>query len=368
MAAKKKRKAAAPRKPKKRAGRPVKKKRASNKRKIRPAAILDNTPPPFRPSQPPSMDWGNNSLDAAAQIAAWRHARMNAPLSTGGAVEPVLVPLDSLPPVVPQPDLSRTAGPQLSRVSPIPDVTGLNHDEAVEVIKEWFFSNFEEPAQSTPRNDGEFQYIWGGPYDARDEIESAFSGSAPEQVVEDAVRAVEAEGIGDWAPHGNRGQPDYDEQADPGASDPKALHAEMIEQIEALEREMADLREHQLHGIGHNNPPEPIDLAPPLNLKELDEIRKAMAVLKKQPPAPTARSSKVKAAVALLMKFADRLRPLARATGAYLAKQADNFVTEAVKEAGKRIVQSPLWLPIIYKLPELADTASRWLQSLGPHL
>jgi hypothetical protein len=105
----------------------------------------------------------------------------------------------------------------LGSVSPIPDVTGLDEDEAVDVIKEWFLSNFEDPAQSTPRNDGEFQYIWGGPYDARDEIGNAFSESVPEQIIEAAIRAVEAEGIDDWAPHSNRPQPDYDEQPDRGA-------------------------------------------------------------------------------------------------------------------------------------------------------
>jgi hypothetical protein len=91
-----------------------------------------------------------------------------------------------------------------------------------------------------------------------------------------------------------------------------------------------------------------------LSAKELGEIRKAMAVLKKQPPAPTPPSAKAKAAVALLMKF-----------GAYLGKQADNFVNEAVKEAGKRAVQSPFWLALINQLPALADVAHLWLESIA---
>jgi hypothetical protein len=127
----------------------------------------------------------------------------------------------------------------------------------------------------------------------------------------------------------------------------------MIERIEALEREIDGLRKHERRGIGHNKPPEPIEPAP-LSAKELGEIRKAMAVLKKQPPAPTPPSAKAKAAVALLMKF-----------GAYLGKQADNFVNEAVKEAGKRAVQSPFWLALINQLPALADVAHLWLESIA---
>jgi hypothetical protein len=107
----------------------------------------------------------------------------------------------------------------------------------------------------------------------------------------------------------------------------------------------------------------PIELAPePLSAKELGEIKKAMAVLKKQPPAPTAPSSKVKAAVALLTKFA-------RATVVYVGKQADNFITAVVtksgEEAGKRIIQ---YILIYQLLQKLADIANQWLRSLGPHL
>ena len=220
-------------------------------------------PPPPPPRQPDPSQWSNSSFDdAAAQIAAWRQTRNNPALSTGGAVEPVPVPLDSFPRVTPQPNLSRTAGPQLDTVSPIPDVTGIKEDEAVDVIKDWFLSNFEDPAQSTPRNDGEFLYIWGGPYDARDEIGNAFSGSAPEQIIEAAIRAVEAEGIDDWAPHGNRQQPDYDEQADAAVTDTKALHVEMLGRIDALERAIASLPRRRRRGIGDNNPPEPIEPEP----------------------------------------------------------------------------------------------------------
>jgi hypothetical protein len=325
-------------------------------------------PPPLPPSQPNSMYWDDSSTsNTAGQIAAWRQARNNPVLSTGGAIEPVPVPLESFPRVRPQPNLSRTAGPQLDSVTPIPDVSGLDDDEAIEVIKEWFLSNYEDPAQSTPRNDGEFLYIWGGPYDARDEIGNAFSGSVPEQIIEAAVRAIEVEGIDDWAPHSNRQRPEQGELADAGAANSNALHAEMLERIEELEQAIASLPRRRRRGIGDNNPPEPIE-PEPLSAKELREIRHAVAVLKAQQAVPSVPSTEARAAVSLLAKFGDRLRSLARATGAYIGKQADNFITEAVKEAGKRIVQSPFWLAVIHQLPALADVAHRWLVSLSPPL
>jgi hypothetical protein len=284
MAAKKKRKSVAPQQPKKRVGGPVKKKKAGTKPEAQAAAdILDNAPappadaearpqpfraeappPPYRPladnnmsptfppSQSPSMHWGNNSFEAAAQvIAISQQIRDAASLATRGAV---------------QPPLPLTAG-------------------------------------SLVTSSREF------------------------------------------------GSPAFGQNHHLTASDPKALHAEMIERIESLEREIDNLREQQRHGIGHNKPPEPIELAP-LTARELNEIKEDMAVLKKQPPTDPP-STEATAAVAQLLKFA-------RTAVVYAGKKADIFITAAVTRAGEKII----WSPIIYKLWALADIAHQWLQSL----
>ena len=42
----------------------------------------------------------------------------------------------------------------------------------------WFSQYYEDPANQTPYEsaEGGYQFIWGGPYDSRDELESEFSG------------------------------------------------------------------------------------------------------------------------------------------------------------------------------------------------
>jgi hypothetical protein len=156
--------------------------------------------------------FGGQPADATERIAAWRSARRARVLSTGGAVEQLDLPLRDFPPKVPGPDLSAWGGPQLNPPTPPPSLEFLEDEEAVEVIKEWFFSNFDDPGQETSRNDGEFQYIWGGPYDARDVIEGAFEGAVSEEIIEAAADAVEDTGIYDWAPHGSRVQSDEGNQ------------------------------------------------------------------------------------------------------------------------------------------------------------
>ena len=84
-----------------------------------------------------------------------------------------------------------------------PDLRGKSHEEAIELMKEWFFENFEDPAHSTPWDEGEYVYIWGGPYDAEEELRDAFDGAATEEAIEEAISGIESDGY-EWAPHGNR--------------------------------------------------------------------------------------------------------------------------------------------------------------------
>jgi len=83
-----------------------------------------------------------------------------------------------------------------------PDIRGLADDDAAEAMVEWFRQNFEDPAESTPYEGG-YVYIWGGPYEARDELEDAFGKVASERALEIAVKEVESDGW-EWAPSGQR--------------------------------------------------------------------------------------------------------------------------------------------------------------------
>ena len=64
---------------------------------------------------------------------------------------------------------------------------------------DWFRTNFEDPAYHTPHDEGEYVYIWGGPFDAREELEDVFGSVATEAAITAAVEEVEAE-CWEWAP------------------------------------------------------------------------------------------------------------------------------------------------------------------------
>lgn len=59
-------------------------------------------------------------------------------------------------------------------------------------ILNWFYRHYEDPVHNCPYEsaEGGYQYIWGGPYDAREEIEAQFP-KASAKVVDAVVAELE---------------------------------------------------------------------------------------------------------------------------------------------------------------------------------
>lgn len=56
-----------------------------------------------------------------------------------------------------------------------------------EVMRAWFLSNYEDPAENTPYEsaEGGYIYIWGGPYEAKEELFSEFHDLVSEAVIDE---------------------------------------------------------------------------------------------------------------------------------------------------------------------------------------
>lgn len=61
----------------------------------------------------------------------------------------------------------------------------------IEVMKAWFLSNYESPSDSLPRDEGEYIYIWGGPYYAQQEIYTEFHDlGISEEIIDELVQEL----------------------------------------------------------------------------------------------------------------------------------------------------------------------------------
>jgi hypothetical protein len=144
--------------------------------------------------------------------------------------------------------------------APEQEIDGLEGEELVQAIVDWFHSNFEDPAQNTPYEgaEGGYQFIWGGPYDAREEIRGYF-GDLPEAVLEAVFEKID-EGMDHRI---------FDE--DP-PDDPYENMQRALGRVEEALKHVQPFNS----GIGGNHPPEEIGVPPytdELNCKLVDAIR-----------------------------------------------------------------------------------------------
>lgn len=149
-----------------------------------------------------------------------------------------------------------SSGLELKPTSTTPEIDWTDEDGAVEAMVEWFHANFEDPAQETPYEtaEGGYQYIWGGPYDASEELWDAFS-DARDELIARAVDEIQSDGLFYWAPTGIRIQPDDV----PGDDDYQELLGARLdalgEQLDRIEQHIAYWR-NRAPQIGHNGPPD----------------------------------------------------------------------------------------------------------------
>ena len=65
------------------------------------------------------------------------------------------------------------------------DLSDLDEDRQIDLMREWFLQNYEDPAQSLPYESRKGGYIWidGGPYDPHDELYRKFGEFVPEGLI-----------------------------------------------------------------------------------------------------------------------------------------------------------------------------------------
>jgi hypothetical protein len=61
----------------------------------------------------------------------------------------------------------------------------LDRETQLEVMRHWFYSNFENPVEHCPYEsaEGGYQYVYGGPYEPQEELEGKFAGTVPDELI-----------------------------------------------------------------------------------------------------------------------------------------------------------------------------------------
>lgn len=142
-------------------------------------------------------------------------------------------------------------------------------------LKGWFYSTYEDPAQSLPHNsrEGGYQWIRGGPYTALEALEDQFGQEYAFEVLERVANEIEDEsgGTTDWSPIDDPDAPEYYEEQSAFPTEEERRQAaervaqsageleELLAPLIKIERDLVGEYDDYLPGIGHNRPPNPIE-------------------------------------------------------------------------------------------------------------
>jgi hypothetical protein len=225
---------------------------------------------------------------------------------------------------------------------------------------EWFQRNFEDPVHQTPFEsaEGGYIYLWGGPYDAAEELGDAFSDCDAEDI-EAAVDAIEEDGITDWAPAGIRIQPEIDSDDDVETETLPPL----TDQLAALAHQLDDIEQHIQYwrkaapSFGHNNPPEELRLG--VSDDDLAKAQQGVEDVRAELARPDAASN---ADPEILARAESRFRKLAVKVIGWLKAVSGIMTAGALEEAGKDLWSDPM--DFYGKLTNAASTISAWLHYL----
>ena len=72
------------------------------------------------------------------------------------------------------------------------ELCNYDRNKQLEVMSEWFLSCHEDPAERTPyeSREGGYIWIWGGPYDPREELDKEFGSTVPKDVIDELVEQL----------------------------------------------------------------------------------------------------------------------------------------------------------------------------------
>ena len=220
----------------------------------------------------------------------------------------------------------------------------LGRETQIVYLVHWFQGMFEDPANETPydKREGGYQYVWGGPYEARDEFHREFGGVVPDDVIDAAVSEVERTGIVYWAPGPNH--PNHKARMDEAMANGHEPPRTTLEDIRArlasgtgpkfgssledvcrasLRNEIAQLRhlverDAPVHGgIGHNRPPEHLALSVELTVEVKQTIEEIDVEVAKSAPN-----------VEAVVESTSRLGKVLAWLGEKLDKSVDAFLTK----------------------------------------
>ena len=137
---------------------------------------------------------------------------------------------------------------------PLKSLKYISKKDQLEVMKNWFFENFEDPANACPyeSREGGYFYIYGGPYDASEELQSIFGQYVKSEYIEELVDDLQTQCF-DWSGSSNNIDDWYDDDIYDAVTSSGNPYLNFIDNIDKIKKLAKDKTEQQQKIIGQNN-------------------------------------------------------------------------------------------------------------------
>jgi hypothetical protein len=235
-----------------------------------------------------------------------------------------------------------------------------NRAPAIESMVAWFEEQFEDPQNEMPYDseDGEYVYVFGGPFDASDVLGDQFGSEYEQAWIEAAVEQVQSDGIFEWAPktggdyyeHPDR---EEDEPEPEGVSVREEITGQILQKLGELEARLAELPLAPA-SIGHNYPPDEIGL-PPYDSESRRELEEAIAETRSEVTASEPDQTR-------LLKAESTFRRVGTAIVKWIGAKLDLAVDEAIKAT----VKATAWGAVAVYALGLADDLVNLIRQISP--
>lgn len=118
---------------------------------------------------------------------------------------------------------------------PLKSLQYISKANQLEVMRTWFFENFEDPANSCPyeTREGGYAYIYGGPYEASEELQAMFEGNVKYDYIEELVNDLQDQCY-EWSANSNNIHDWYDEDLYDAVTSSKKPFFKFVENIEGI--------------------------------------------------------------------------------------------------------------------------------------
>lgn len=140
---------------------------------------------------------------------------------------------------------------------PLKSLQYISKANQLEVMRNWFFENFEDPVESCPYNgrEGGYLYIYGGPYEASDELQSMFGQYVKENYIEELTDELQDQCY-EWSGNSNNVDDWYDEDlydAIASSDRPFVKFVENLDSIKALAKDKNEQQKDHLLSLLYTN-------------------------------------------------------------------------------------------------------------------